>query len=110
MENKRELNEFLAKRLVETVQVGAGKIFIATIIVDSLQPYNQEEADTRMFLHAVHAPANRSSRVTIKSNDSDIVIWGTALSLQLDLEELYVTFGRDKSYQVSQTICTFIFF
>ena len=110
MENKRELNEFLAKRLVETVQVGAIKIFIATIIVDSLKPCNQEEADTRMFLHAVHACSNRSSRVTIKSNDSDIVIWGTALSLQLDLEELYVTFGRDKSYQVSQTICTFIFF
>ena len=30
VENKREHNEFLAKRYVETVQVGAGKIFIAT--------------------------------------------------------------------------------
>ena len=30
VENKRELNEFLAKCLVGTVQVGAGKIFIAT--------------------------------------------------------------------------------
>ena len=38
--------------------------------------------------------------MTIKSNDSDIVILGTALFPQLDLEELYVTFGRDKSYQV----------
>ena len=109
MENKRELNEFLAKRIVETVLVGAGKIFIATcnenvlvvpnggINVDSLQPCNQEKADTRMFLHAVHASSHRSTRVTIKS---DIVILGTALFPQLDLEELYVTFGRDKSYQV----------
>ena len=30
VENKWELNEFLAKRIVETVLVGAGKIFIAT--------------------------------------------------------------------------------
>ena len=121
-ENKRELNEFLAKRLVETVQVGAGKIFTATcyenvlvvpngsIDVDSLQPCNQEEADTRMFLHAVHAYYNRSTRVTIKSNASDIVILGTTLFPQLDFKELYVTFGRDKSYQVSQAICTFNFF
>ena len=119
VENKRELNEFLAKRIVETVLVGAGKIFIATcnenvlvvpnggINVDSLQPCNQEEADTRMFLHAVHASSHRSTRVTVKSNDSDIVILGTVRFPQLDLEELYVTFGRDKSYQVSQAICTF---
>ena len=119
MENKRELNEFLAKRYVETVLVGAGKIFIATcnenvlvipnggINVDSLQPCNQEEADTLMFLLAVHASSHRSTRVTIKNNDSAIEILGTALFPQLDLEELYVTFGRDKSYQVSQAICTF---
>ena len=98
VENKRELNEFLAKRIVETVLVGAGKIFIATcnenilvvpngdINVDSLQPCNQEEVDTRMFLHAVHASSNRSTTVTIKSNDSDIVIWGTVLFSQLDLK------------------------
>ena len=60
-----------------------------------------------MFLHADHASSNRSTTVTIKSNDSDIVIWGTALFPQLDLEELYVTFGRDKSYQVSQAMCIF---
>ena len=73
----------------------------------SLQPCYQEEADTRMFVHAVYASSHRSTRVTIKSNDSDIVILGTALFPQLDLEELYVTFGRDKSYQLSQAICTF---
>ena len=54
VENKRELNQFLAKRIVETVLVGAGKIFIATcnenvlvvpnegINVNSLQPCNQD--------------------------------------------------------------------
>ena len=104
VENKRELNQFHVKRIVETVLVGAGKIFIITcnenvlvvpnadINVDSMQPCNQEEADTCMFLHAVHASSHRSTRVTIKSNDSDIVILGTALFPQLYLEELYVTF------------------
>ena len=45
--------------------------------------------------------------MTIKSNDNEIVILGTALFPQLDLEKLYVKFGRDKNYQVSQAICTF---
>ena len=42
--------------------------------------------DTRMFLHAVHASSHRSTRVKIKSNDSDIVILGTALFPQLGLD------------------------
>ena len=70
-ENKRELNEFLAKRLFETVQVGAKKIFIATcnenvlvvpnggVNVGFLQPCNQDEADTRIcymqFMHLLIA-------------------------------------------------------
>ena len=56
------------------------------INVDSLQPCDQEEADTRMFLHAVHASSHRSTRVNIKSIDSDIVILGTALFPQLGLD------------------------
>ena len=43
----------------------------------------------------------------IINNDSDILILGTAHFPQRDLEELYVTFGRDKSYQVSQAMSTF---
>ena len=51
----------------------AMKVPNGSIDVDSLQPCNQEEANTCMFLHAVHASSNRSSRVTIKNNDSDIL-------------------------------------
>ena len=41
------------------------------INVDSLQPCNQEEADTRMFLHADHASSHRSTRVTIKGGGGE---------------------------------------
>ena len=118
VENKRELNEFLAKSIVETVLVGAGKYLLQLAMktywwypmgilmwtLCTMQPCNQEDADARIFLHVVHASSHRSTRVTIKSNDSDIVILETALFPQLDLKELYVTFGRDKSYQVSQAM------
>ena len=69
------------------------------VLLWTLQPCNQEEAHKHMFLHAGHASSHRSTRITIKSNDSDIVILGTALFPQLDFEELYATFGRDKSYK-----------
>ena len=47
VETKRELNEFLAKRLVETAQVGAGKIFIATCNENVLVvPYGSIDVDS----------------------------------------------------------------
>ena len=112
IENKKELNHFLAMRLVESVKIRPEKVFIATcnesvlmssgcaLNVDSLQPCNQEEADTRMFLHVIHASAHGSLRVTIRSNDTDIIVLGLALFPQLGLEELHVTFGTDKKYQI----------
>ena len=112
IENKKELNQFLAMRLVESVKIRPEKVFIATcnesvlmssgcaLNVDSLQPCNQEEADTRMFLHVIHASAHGSLRVTIRSNDTDIIVLGLALFPQLGLEELHVTFGTDKKYQI----------
>ena len=56
-----------------------------------------------MFLHAVHASSHRSTRVKIKSNDSEIVIFGTALFPQLDLEELYVAFGAIRQAKLGHT-------
>ena len=90
-ENKKEFNQFLAQKLKETINVGEGKRFVAThnenvlvvpenfISIDPLQPCNHEEADTRMFLHTFHTSSNGSVKVTIRSNDSDVVILGTAL-------------------------------
>ena len=53
-----------------------------------------------MFLHVIHASAHGSLRVTIRSNDTDIIVLGLALFPQLGLEELHVTFGTDKKYQI----------
>ena len=35
---------------------------------------NQEEADTRMFLHAEHATQNGNQRIAIKSSDTDVEV------------------------------------
>ena len=111
-ENKKEFNQFLAQKLKEAITLDEGKLFIAThnenvlivpegvISVDLLQPCNHEEAETRMFLHTLHAALNGSVKVTIKSNDSDVVILGTSLYDRLELEELDITFGSGNNYQI----------
>ena len=38
-----------------------------------------EEADTRMFLHAHHAPSNGAGTVIIKSSDTDVAMIGCAV-------------------------------
>lgn len=46
-------------------------------VVSTLMPdlqSNQEEADTRMFLHALHASSNGHSRVCIRSSDTDVEV------------------------------------
>ena len=75
IENKKELNEFLAKELVTRTDIGENKLFVATvnqkvfyqtscsINTDTLQPCNHEEADTRMFLHALHVSEHGSLHV-----------------------------------------------
>ena len=35
---------------------------------------NQEEADTRMLLHAEHASQNGHQRIAIKSSDTDVEV------------------------------------
>ncbi len=98
--------------MIKNIQLEDEKIFVATcadkvlvrpadiINTDSLEPCNHEEADTRMFLHALHASENGSLKVKIRSNDTDIIVLGTALFPQLDLEELEVTFGSGKTFRV----------
>lgn len=48
----------------------------------------QEEADTRMFLHAKNA-AQESTSVIIASEDTDVFILALALHSELDITLLY---------------------
>ena len=99
VENKRELNQFLAKRIVETVLVGAaaGKLFITTCNENVLGVPNGvlmwtlcSPVTRTKLIHVCFCmhllSSHRSTRVTITSNDSDIVILGTTLFPELDLD------------------------
>ena len=62
-----------------------------------LAPCSQEEADTRIFVHMRHATANGSSTVTIKANDTDVVIIAISCFQSfkaIGLEKLWIAFGQ----------------
>ena len=64
---------------------------------------SHEEADTRMFVHVRHAAIAGSRTVTLKVNDTDILVIAVALfsTLQLDgLEELWLDFGTSTNQQI----------
>ena len=63
-------------------------------------PWPREEADSRVFVHARDATSQGSKSITIKANDTDVVIIAvsTMPSLQeLGLEKLWIAFGQGAS-------------
>ena len=62
-----------------------------------LAPCTHEEADTRMFVHAVDAVSQGSKRIVIRTVDNDVLILAIALELQLKQinpdVKLWIAFG-----------------
>ena len=52
---------------------------------------SQEEADTRMFLHASHAANNGASSVVVKSLDTDVAVIGLWVASKLPCDLLLQT-------------------
>eukprot|EP00112_Aurelia_sp_Birch-Aquarium-sp1_P011752 Seg2473.2 transcript_id=Seg2473.2/GoldUCD/mRNA.D3Y31 product="hypothetical protein" protein_id=Seg2473.2/GoldUCD/D3Y31 len=103
-EKKEELFSLLAKQLEDSNV--AGKIIVATSAEDvrcssilnteSLSPSNQEEADTRIFLHAKHAAVNGHGLLSIRTVDTDVVVIAMHLFRKLNIEELWIEFGTGR--------------
>ena len=55
-----------------------------------------EEADTRMFLHAKHQAVGGSQAINIVSSDTDVVVIAVSVFEDLNLESLWITFGKGK--------------
>ena len=71
--------------------------------LDAVAPCSHEEADTRVFVHARDATSQGSKSITIKANDTDVVVIAvsTMPSLQeLGLEKLWIAFGQGASAQL----------
>ena len=64
-----------------------------------LNPYGHEEADTGMFLRAKHAASMGHLKLLMRTVDSDIVIIAIFLFRQLELEELWIGYGKGKHYR-----------
>ena len=106
-DNKTELFEYLADKIVcmcpdNVVVVTKGEQALSNtpINTEGLCPCNHEEADFRVFTHALHAAKQQTKSVLIKACDTDILVIavGVFASLQdAGLERLWVEFGQGQS-------------
>ena len=58
-----------------------------------LHPCNQEEADTRLFIHVMDASVNGSKKIMIITVDTDVVVIAIYVFFSLDVQELWIEFG-----------------
>ena len=62
---------------------------------------HQEEADTRLFLHARHAASPRSAVVIIRSPDTDFAVIGCSLAAQIPAQVLLHTGTKERRRYIS---------
>ena len=59
----------------------------------SLAPSNHEEADTRIFLHTLHAARSGHLKICIRTVDTDVVAIALSVFNKLQIQELWIEFG-----------------
>ena len=64
---------------------------------------HQEEADTRIFLHAHHAANNDSATVVIRSPDTDVAVIGCAMAGEIPAQLIWQTGTRHRRRFVNLT-------
>ena len=64
--------------------------------IENIQPSNHEEADSRIFLHCLHASENGLKHVMIVTVDSDVVVLAVHFFSKLNVETLWIQFGVGK--------------
>ena len=108
-ENKTELFEFLSRQAVK-VQITDGKFLYVTdgsnVLCSSidtdlsdLAPCSHEEADTRLFLHAVNATRKGCSKLCIRTVDTDVVLLAISTFNEIDCDELWLAFGTGTKFR-----------
>ena len=105
-DNKTELLSFLADKIVQnctenTVVVTQKEDVLCNLQfnVEGLMPCNHEEADTRIFLHAV---AGGHKQVIIKANDTDVLVLAVSMFpmlCELGIEKLWISFGQGANHR-----------
>ena len=66
----------------------------------ALNPFQHEEADTRMLWHVAHAARHGHSKILIRTVDIDVVAIVVRIFQLLEaLQQLWITFGTGKSFR-----------
>ena len=71
--------------------------------LDAVAPCSHEEADTRVFVHARDATSKGSKSITIKANDTNVVVIAVSTMpclQELGLQKLWIAFGQGASAQL----------
>ena len=107
-DNKTELFKFLAQ-YVTCLTVDKGKVLYATSAqnvssltcqaeLSNLTPCTQEEADTRLILHATDAVAQGKRRVSVCTVDMNVVVLAATFRSQMKLDEMWIAFSTGKNF------------
>ena len=100
--NKTLLKSYLAKEVISLLKNDDKTILFTTADsvlsasdrdnTTTLYPCNQEEADSRIFLHVEDAVKSGSSSITIRTNDTDVVVLAAAYASKRKVQ-IYVSMG-----------------
>jgi hypothetical protein len=103
-DNKRELFAYLSEKVVtmqteKEICATSGNNVLLNHDKDTttLMPCSHEEADTRIFLHALDASQSGYKRILIRTVDSDVLVLAVASFYRLDVTELWLAFGTGKN-------------
>ena len=110
--NKTELFNFLASRLAECT---SEKLIVSTkgtevvsnntnTDLSSLYPCAQEEADTRIMLHAIHAKQHGAHNILIRTVDTDVLVIAIGVCHHFEDVNIWLMFGkRQKCKMINST-------
>uniref|UniRef100_UPI00358E9C5E uncharacterized protein n=1 Tax=Myxine glutinosa TaxID=7769 RepID=UPI00358E9C5E len=104
--NKTELFNLLSERVTNETFPGIvvmthGEELRCSETIDSdwLSASTQEEADTRMLLHAADGARQGCKNILLRTVNTDVVVLAVSLAHKLDSAQLTVAFGMGKSFR-----------
>jgi hypothetical protein len=84
-----------ANKMVRATRQGA----VMCVNGGQMQESDHEEADTRIFLHALDAIRLGAHKVVIRTVDSDVVVLAVALFQQLGRPDLWIALGAGRNFR-----------
>ena len=108
-ENKTEVNQLITSEVVQmdcpdgTLVVSTrGNNVISSQVIQSaemINPCDHEEADTRTLLHAAHMRQQGFEAITLRANDTDILILSVFAQAHLGFTEFWASFGTGRNHK-----------